>query len=180
MKSRNIELPNGDLSSSDENLSTVVGLGNKKDKIFNNYLDKGGVEVYDSTKSLISSLRSEGIKLFVASSSKNCRKILKITGLFDMFEAIYDGTDLIKDNIPGKPEPYLFLNVIKGHDLDINNTVVFEDAVSGVQSAKAGGFYTIGISRSNNTFELRKAGADLVVDDLQELHFSVTEGLIKK
>ena len=71
------------------------------------------------------------------------------------------------------------MNVIKGHDLDINNTVVFEDAVSGVQSAKAGGFYTIGISRSNNTFELRKAGADLVVDDLQELHFSVTEGLIK-
>ena len=49
------------------------------------------------------------------------------------------------------------MNVIKGHDLDINNTVVFEDAVSGVQSAKAGGFY-IGISRSNNTFELEKLG----------------------
>lgn len=177
LKSRDIYLQMGDSKSDEENLHTYTGLGNKKDKLFNKYIDTYGIDVYESTIELIHKLDFAGKKLFVASSSKNCRKILRVAGLEKIFQGIYDGTDLVKDNVPGKPEPFLFLNVIKDHDLDTRNTVVFEDAVAGVQSAKAGGFYTIGISRSNNKLDLEKAGADRVVNDLEEVEFSATRGL---
>jgi beta-phosphoglucomutase-like phosphatase (HAD superfamily) len=47
---------------------------------------------------------------------------------------------------------------------------VVEDAIAGVQAGKKGGFgLVIGIARDGNSDQLRKQGADLVVEDLEEL-----------
>ena len=50
-----------------------------------------------------------------------------------------------------------------------DRTVVVEDAVSGVQAGRAGGFgLVIGVDRVNDPDALRDGGADLVVQDLGE------------
>src|SRR3546814_13491176 len=49
--------------------------------------------------------------------------------------------------------------------------MVLEDAISGVQAGRAGGFaLVVGVDRSGQTVELRRNGADRVVSDLARLH----------
>lgn len=62
---------------------TCCGLGNRKDKCFNEILDRDGVEVYPSTVEFIKQIKALGVKVGVASSSKNCEKILKACNLLD-------------------------------------------------------------------------------------------------
>ena len=48
--------------------------------------------------------------------------------------------------------------------------VVLEDAHSGVQAGAAGGFgLVVGVNRGAGADALKASGADVVVDDLQEL-----------
>ena len=48
--------------------------------------------------------------------------------------------------------------------------VVVEDAISGVQAGRSGGFgLVIGVARKGNIKELKENGADLVVTNLSEL-----------
>jgi beta-phosphoglucomutase-like phosphatase (HAD superfamily) len=50
------------------------------------------------------------------------------------------------------------------------NAIVVEDAISGVQAGRKVNFgLTLGIARENNQKELEEAGADLVVEDLEEV-----------
>ncbi|MCK5198789.1 MAG: HAD hydrolase-like protein, partial [Spirochaetales bacterium] len=88
--SRGIILDFGDPSySSDE--ETICGLGNIKDSTFNAILADDGVKIYDSTVEIIKKLKSLGIKLGVASSSKNCKPVLEAAGLLELFGTRVDG-----------------------------------------------------------------------------------------
>ena len=166
LQSREINLTKQD----DQNdLIDIEELGGIKDDIFKKILHEEGVDLYETTIDLIHDLHKRGIKLFVASSSKNCRRVLKSSDLMNYFLNIFDGTDLDRKQIPGKPHPGLFLNAIEGSYLQVSDCVVFEDSVAGVKSAKGGGFFTIGVDRSNNTESLINAGADIVVTDLVEI-----------
>ena len=60
LKSRDIYLQMGDSKSDEENLHTYTGLGNKKDKLFNKYIDTYGIDVYESTIELIHKLDFAG------------------------------------------------------------------------------------------------------------------------
>jgi beta-phosphoglucomutase-like phosphatase (HAD superfamily) len=46
---------------------------------------------------------------------------------------------------------------------------VVEDAVSGIQSAKAAGMTAIGFTSAHSADELREAGADYIIDSMTEL-----------
>tara|TARA_B100000575_G_C23094106_1_gene630920 strand:+ start:774 stop:1520 length:747 start_codon:yes stop_codon:yes gene_type:complete len=174
LKSRGIELPMGSKDSL-EDFNTVAGLGLIKDKEFRRILAKEGVTLYDSTVKLIEQFHDAKLKQFVASSSKNCRRVLKAANLQDFFFSIFDGIDLEHNNLPGKPNPALFLKVIEGYDLKPQECVVFEDSIAGVKSALSGGFFTIGIDRGNNSESFKKEGANIIVRDLSELEFNSHE-----
>tara|TARA_A100001015_G_C15044334_1_gene742387 strand:- start:5729 stop:6463 length:735 start_codon:yes stop_codon:yes gene_type:complete len=144
-------------------------LGSKKDNIFKKIIDSDGVELYEGSINLINNLYKKKIELYVASSSKNCRKVLKTSGIIKNFNGIFDGIDLEKNNLKGKPEPDIFINVIKNSKLSFFDFLVFEDSKAGIESAKSGGFFVIGVDRLNNPEALKKAGADRVVKDLREI-----------
>mgnify|MGYP005838868895 CR=1 FL=1 len=171
LKSRNIELDFGTPEDGIE-LETVCGLGNRKNKAFNEVLDKNGVTVFESTVELMKRLKTEGIKLGVASSSKNCRSVLKAANLFDMVDTIVDGTDSAILELKGKPQPDIFTTAADNLGVSYNRTVVVEDASSGVAAGKAGNFgFTLGLARENNKQELYRNGADMVVEDIDEIKF---------
>jgi alpha,alpha-trehalase len=167
LESRDIFSDKADLNNKVEN--KIIELGSIKDKIFKQILSKEGVDLYESSINLIHELHDRNINLFVGSSSKNCRRVLESSKIINLFESIFDGTDLEKENIPGKPHPGLFLKAIENSTLSVKDCVVFEDSVAGVLSAKGGEFFTVGVDRSNNPEILKDAGADMIVNDLIEI-----------
>jgi len=169
LESRGIHIPFGDPSDSPRT-ETVCGLGNQKNIAFNEVLENEGVEVYPSTVALINELKKAGIKLGVASSSKNCKPVLERVNLLEIFDALVDGVVSAELNLHGKPEPDIFTTACDIVGVKYKNAIVVEDAVSGVQAGKKGNFgLTLGIARENNRKELEENGADLVVEDLEEV-----------
>ena len=169
LASRGISIPYGD-PSDDPDKETICGLGNKKNIFFNKVLARDGVEVYGSTIDLIRQLKDERIKIGVASSSKNCKAVLKRAGLLELFETRVDGEVSAELGLKGKPEPDIFIKASDNLGVLYNLTIIVEDAVSGVQAGKKDGFgLVLGIAREGNSNELRKNGADIVVEDIIEL-----------
>ncbi|MCD6347598.1 MAG: beta-phosphoglucomutase family hydrolase [Bacteroidales bacterium] len=169
LESRRISLPFGD-PSDPPGLETCCGLGNRKNQAFNEVLASEGVEVYPSTIALIEELKAAGVKLGVASSSKNCQPVLEGINLLRYFGARVDGVVSAELNLHGKPEPDIFTTACDMLGVAYSKSIVVEDAVSGVQAGAAGNFgLTLGIAREDNRKELEENGADYVVEDLDEI-----------
>ena len=166
LKSRGIELPWGQPDDS-EDAATVYGLGNRKNRYFHEHLAREGVEVFESSVRLLRALRRAGIKTALVSSSRNAAAVLEAAGLVDLFDTRIDGVDLARLHLKGKPAPDLFLLAAERLGVAPARAVVVEDAMSGVEAGKAGGFgHVIGIDRRGTPEALRQAGADFVVSDL--------------
>ena len=169
LQSRGIEIPFGD-PSDDVDQETVCGLGNRKNEYFNGILKTEGVEVYESTVKLMNELKENGIKLGVASSSKNCKMVLESAGLLHFFETRVDGVVSAELGLNGKPEPDIFTTACNNLGVSYDRSVVVEDAVSGVIAGRKGGFgLTLGLDREGNREALEKNGADIVLNDISEL-----------
>lgn len=171
LASRGIEL---DYGSTDDppGRETVCGLGNRKNEIFNEMLDEQGAEVFEDGVSLIESLRAAGVGIGLVTSSRNGRPILETTKLTGLFEVIIDGNDARELDLAGKPAPDLFVAAAKRLGASPAEAAVFEDAISGVQAGRAGGFgLVVGVDRvgGNHPGHLSKNGADIVLSDLSTL-----------
>lgn len=169
LDSRGIQIPFGK-PEDEPGKETVCGLGNRKNELFNKMLEADGVGVYDSTIKLIKELLEKGVKVGVATSSKNCVLILKKTGIADLFETRVDGIVSAELGLKGKPEPDIFTTATDNLGVKHHRAIIVEDAVSGVQAGRKGHFgLIIGVARDNNAHELKTNGADYVVEDLSEL-----------
>jgi beta-phosphoglucomutase family hydrolase len=170
LHSREIELPEG---SPDDppGANTVCGVGNRKNLLVNEALMKeGGVVVYEGSVALVRALRAAGKKTGVVSSSANCAAVLQAADIEDLFDVRVDGKRAVELGLAGKPAPDTFLEAARELGVDAGRTVVVEDAISGVQAGRDGGFgLVIGIARHDEPGVLRRHGADVVVSDLDEL-----------
>ncbi|NTV84205.1 MAG: beta-phosphoglucomutase family hydrolase, partial [Bacteroidales bacterium] len=171
LASRGISIPFGD-PEDDPSQETICGIGNRKNIAFNEALKSDGVQVYESTVALIHRLKEEGIRVGVASSSKNCRQVLETAGLLDLFETRVDGEVSAELGLKGKPEPDIFTVAADNLGVDYDRSVVVEDAVSGVQAGRKGNFgLVLGLAREENEKELYANGADIVVKDIAEIGY---------
>lgn len=169
LTSRGIDLPEGDPSDSPDE-PTVCGLGNRKNALFTQILARDGVAAYPGSVRLIEHLLGLGLPIAVVSSSKNASDVLAAAGLRQHFPVVVDGVVAARDGLPGKPAPDTFLHAARELGADPTTAVVLEDAVSGVQAGRAGGFgLVVGVDRGAGPDTLVEAGADLVVTDLAEL-----------
>ena len=176
LQSRGINIPFGD-PEDEPGKETVCGLGNRKNEAFNDVLERDGVQVYDSTVALIRELKQKGIRVGVASSSKNCKAVLERAGILDLFETRVDGVVSAELGLKGKPEPDIFTVAADNLGVTYDKSVVVEDAVSGVQAGSKGNFgLVLGIAREENEKELKLNGADIVVKDIAEIGF---DGIVK-
>ncbi|MFC2129216.1 beta-phosphoglucomutase family hydrolase [Bacteroidota bacterium] len=169
LESRGIDIPFGDPSDGPE-LETICSLGNRKNLMFNEVLDEEGAQVYDTSVSLLHALKKAGIRIGVASSSKNCKPVLEKAGLLHLFETRIDGVVSAEIGLQGKPEPDIFTTACDRLGVEYHRSVVVEDAVSGVQAGRNGNFgLVIGVAREENLTELQVNGGDIVVEDLGEI-----------
>jgi beta-phosphoglucomutase family hydrolase len=169
LDARGLQLPEGGEDDPPEAL-TVHGLARRKEMAFERRLAETGVEVFPSTVALIEALRTRGVRVGVATSSRHGRQILGMTGLDHLFDARMDGIDQGERGLAGKPNPDLFLACADLLATPPERAVVFEDAPAGVMAGRRGGFgLVVGVDRGGSAESLARAGAEVVVRDLVEL-----------
>ncbi|HEU0087589.1 MAG TPA: HAD-IA family hydrolase [Pseudonocardiaceae bacterium] len=145
----------------------------------------GEFEAYPDALRFVLAVRNAGVKLAAASSSKNAGLFLRQIRLdtfaarhglrydflrpgetlLDVFDADLSGRDFAQ----GKPHPEIFLAAAAELAAPPESCVVVEDAVSGVQAAKAGAMAALGVARAGDAELLATAGADLVVTSLDDV-----------
>ncbi|WP_082099348.1 MULTISPECIES: beta-phosphoglucomutase [Demequina] len=86
-------------------------------------------------------LRARGIRTALGSASRNAPLILERLGITHLFDAIVDGSVVTE----AKPHPRVFLEGARALGVDPSTCIVFEDAIAGVQAAKAAGMTAVGI-----------------------------------
>jgi beta-phosphoglucomutase family hydrolase len=165
LESRKITLPYGDPSDT-AGKQTICGLGNTKNDQYQKIIQKEKPHVFESSVRLIKALKKKGLKVGIASSSKNTKLILKLTGLTSLFDTIVDGLVSAELKLNGKPEPDIFIQAAKNMGLRPGQSIVFEDAVSGVQAGQNGNFgLVVGVKRGEQALK----AADIIVSDLGKL-----------
>lgn len=117
-------------------------------------------EVLPGVEKFLTDLREAGIKIALGSASKNSKLILERINMLDYFDAIIDGNNITK----GKPDPQVFLMGAEATGTLPSECVVFEDAVAGIQAAKAGGMKAIGVGAADILTE-----ADFVIAGFEEM-----------
>jgi beta-phosphoglucomutase family hydrolase len=169
LESRGIELPEG---SPDDpaGAATINGLSERKNELVLEKLREDGVELYDGSVRYVRAAREAGLRTAVVSSSANTAQVLDSAGIADLFDARVDGLTAKERDLAGKPAPDMFLAGAEALGVPPSNAVVFEDALSGVQAGRAGGFAcVVGVDRVGQAEALKSHGADIVVKDLEEL-----------
>jgi beta-phosphoglucomutase family hydrolase len=175
LQSRGIEVPLGAPGDSAGSHS-MHGLGKLKDQYFLEHLKEHGVERYEESIALVRALRTQEVKTAVVSSSNNCAAVLEAAGIADLFDVRVDGLDLTRLALRGKPAPDAFLEAARRFEVEPSRGVVVEDAISGVEAGRAGGFGSvIGVDRSGRSLALRRAGADIVVTSLAQVRVATED-----
>ncbi len=117
-------------------------LANKKNSWFVDYVERMlPEEIFPGVKQLIRELKSNGIKVGLASSSKNAKTVIHLLQIQNEFDAIVDGTMITQT----KPHPEIFLTTAEKLGVNPKDCIVFEDAEAGVEAALAAGMRCIGI-----------------------------------
>ena len=124
-------------------------------------------EVFSGVPELLQSIRSKGIKVGLASSSKNADTVLRLLGIGNMFDAIVDGTMIVNT----KPNPEIFLLAARKLGVVPSDCVVFEDAEAGVEAAIAAGMKCVGVGlpgQLSTANEVVRNTADFQLADLEK------------
>lgn len=172
LASHGISLPQGDVS--DDGDDTIQGLGNRKQRLYGELLARG-ISGFDSSVAFVHQLRSADIRTAVYSSSRNCANVLRAAGLDELFPIRVDGVLAEQLGLAGKPDPAMLKEAADRLGVRSDRCVVVDDAVSGVEACRAGGFgLVVGVARTGFAQELLAAGADVVVGDLAEMAVQVT------
>lgn len=120
-------------------------------------------------RELITAAKAAGLKLAIASASKNANTVLERLQVRELFDAVGDGYSVVNT----KPAPDLFIWTAGRLNVSPPNAVVFEDAEAGVEAALVGGFWVVGIGRANVD------KAHILVEKTSDLRFETLMGQLK-
>lgn len=114
---------------------------------------------------LLSGLRAAGYKMAVASSAlrENISLILGLLDLAEYFNAVVADDEVSR----GKPDPEVFLKAAQKLGVSPAQSLVIEDAVSGVTAAMRAGMRCLAVTATHPAAALKDA--DLTVDSLEKV-----------
>lgn len=147
----------------------IAALGERKEEIYRAAAG-AGVELLPGVGKVIEELHEAGFVQAIGSSAPhaNLELILRLTGIAPHFQAVIGSEDTQR----GKPDPQVFLLAAQRLGVPPNRCVVFEDAPSGVEAARAGGMKCVAVRFVGHHPDdrLRQAGADRVVESLEQIN----------
>lgn len=119
--------------------------------------------VYGGVIDFLTALKANGYRTAIGSASKNAPLLIEKLGIKQYFNAIVDGNMITK----AKPNPEVFLKGAELIGIAPQHCVVFEDAKSGVEAAKNGGMYCIGVGSPKNLSQ-----ADFCISSFHEMNIA--------
>jgi beta-phosphoglucomutase len=144
-------------------------LGGRKEDLYRESVREEGVQLLPGVAKLLAAFAGAGWPQAVGSSAPpgNVELLLGATGTRHYFSQIVTGDDVTR----GKPHPEVFLTAAEKLKAEPARCVVFEDAVAGVEAAKAGGMRCVAVTFVGHhpAEKLKAAGADLIVPSLEEV-----------
>lgn len=123
---------------------------------------QGRLQALPGVKDFVEGAKQAGIRVAVATSADEVKLKINLDEIgldASLFDALVNGLE-IKSK---KPAPDIFLEAARRLELPAESCIVFEDALNGVQAAKAAGAVCVGITSSFSKQALLDAGADRVV-----------------
>ncbi|MGH2606430.1 MAG: beta-phosphoglucomutase, partial [Anaerolineales bacterium] len=114
-------------------------------------------DLLPGVEGLLKEIRTAGMRIAVASSSKNAAQVIEALGLRERIDVLCDGSSVEQP----KPAPDLFLEAARRLGVAAKECVAVEDAAAGVEAARRAGMRTVGIGP-----EARVGEADLVLPSL--------------
>lgn len=99
-------------------------------------------DVLPGVQAFLDDAKSRGIKLAVASASRNAPQVLESLKIADKFDYIADAGKVSKT----KPDPEVFLVCRDALGLKSEECIGFEDAQAGIEAIHAAGMYAVGIN----------------------------------
>ncbi|CAA9455943.1 MAG: Beta-phosphoglucomutase [uncultured Rubrobacteraceae bacterium] len=159
--------------------------GDQKQVMIVELIEQSRFYAYPDALRFVLKVKDAGMRIGAASSSKNANAFLERImidefveseglgyefvqpgmTLLDMLDANVSGRDFEQ----GKPHPMIFLTAAEELGTSTEESFVIEDAVNGVQAAKAGEMAALGLARADDEAALAEAGADLVVTSLDDV-----------
>jgi beta-phosphoglucomutase family hydrolase len=136
-------------------------ISEKKESAFRDSL-KGNVALLPGARALLIAAREAGISQAIASSAPlaNIQALVDELRFAEFFDALVSGAEM-----PGKPNPDVFLEAARRIDAPASSCLVIEDAVAGVQAAHRAGMKCLAVTTTNSRQDL--AEADRIVDSLE-------------
>lgn len=149
----------------------VDRLSGRKEELYRDAA-RSGVTLLPGVRPLLEGLQREGFRQAIGSSAPkaNLDLIVSLTSTASLFPVVISGEDTRR----GKPDPEVFLLAAEQLGIAPKRCVVFEDAIAGVQAARAAGMKCVAVTFVGHHPEtaLREAGADLVVGNLDQVSVS--------
>jgi HAD superfamily hydrolase (TIGR01509 family) len=130
-------------------------------------LAAAGMPAVPGVRAFVDVLRARGVPLAVATSARRVDtvELLGPLGLLDRFAAIVAAEDVTR----GKPDPEVYLRAAERLGTPARACLVFEDAVVGVQAARAAGMRVIGVATTYQADDLLAAGAERAIATFEGL-----------
>ena len=141
-----------------------------KDKTYAKYVEyvKEGLAVYPGAKEVIATLKEKGHKVALCSSADFIKieanmKVAEIPLCW--FDALISGNDAQRK----KPFPDIFLMAAKQLKAEPSDCLVIEDALNGIQAAKAAGMHCAAVTTYFNREQLMEEKPEAIIDSLYEI-----------
>jgi len=167
------------LFGTDYSAQQVADLGDLKEELYRGAA-RQGVSLLPGVQALLEGLHAAGFAQAVGSSAprRNLDLILGLTDTQRFFSAVVS----MEDTQCGKPDPQVFLVAAQRLGVAPACCVVLEDAVAGVQAARAGGMKCVAVRfvAHHPDAKLIEAGANLVVNTLEEVTAEAVQQLFEK
>ena len=112
-------------------------------------------------RELLGEIREAGIKVAIASASKNCRTVLKLLDIISYMDGIADGNSVVNS----KPASDIFVYAAGLVQVPTPDCLGVEDADAGIEAIKTAGMQALGIGPKE-----RFHRADKVLPTLASLH----------
>lgn len=141
-----------------------------KDRAYEIYIEnaENGIFVMPGILKLFSDLLESGMKIAIASSADQIKVDTNIRAIGiqkQMMNAIVTGDQIVSK----KPAPDIFVEAARRINLSSNECIVVEDALNGIQAARAADMNCVGVTGTFSKEELLAEGAIHTVDETYEV-----------
>ena len=153
----------------DATAERIDRIGNAKEALYRQRVRERGIQFLPGVSQWVHRLHEQGWRQAIASAAPraNVEAILDVLHTADCFQAIVSAEDVRH----GKPDPEVFLTAAAKLGVPPKQCLVVEDALHGIEAARAAGMKSIGVSR-------KALPADVVVPSLDRLDANAFDKLL--